>query len=77
MTVPSYGPPHAKIAIVGDAPGANEVRHGRPFVGAAGGLLSVMLGDAGIDINECRLLNVMEHQPPRNDFSHFYIFIDY
>jgi len=70
--VPSYGPRHAKIAIVGEAPGSNEVRLGRPFVGPAGNLLRVMLSDSGIDMSVCRLLNVMQIKPPHNDFGAFY-----
>lgn len=47
--VPSEGPKTAKIAIVGEAPGAAEVQKGRPFCGPAGRLLNQLLSDAGID----------------------------
>ncbi len=70
--VKSSGPLDAKIAIVGEAPGANEEAIGRPFVGASGGLLRTMLSDAGIDPEECRFLNVMETRPPKNNFGCFY-----
>jgi len=68
----SYGPRNAKIAIVGEAPGSDEVRLGRPFVGASGRFLRVMLSDSGIDMSACRILNVMQVQPRNNDFGEFY-----
>lgn len=46
--VPFTGPDHPRIAIVGEAPGEQEDRHGRPFVGPAGQLLAALLADAGI-----------------------------
>lgn len=67
--VPSYGPTDAKIAIVGEAPGQTEVEYGRPFVGSSGQLLSTMLKDAGILLEQCRLHNVMEIRPPGGDFK--------
>ncbi|QDP56815.1 MAG: putative DNA polymerase [Prokaryotic dsDNA virus sp.] len=70
--VPSYGPTDAKIAIVGEAPREDEIRKGRPFIGASGNLLGVMLSDAGIDITECRLLNVCETRPPGNKFDKYF-----
>jgi len=70
--VKSYGPLNARIAIVGEAPGRKEEELGRPFVGASGGLLSVMLSDAGLSKDQCRLMNIMETRPPNNDFGAFY-----
>ena len=70
--VPSHGPMITNIALVGEAPGRNEVQIGRPFVGSSGGLLRTMCMDSGIVFEQCRLLNVMQTRPPRNDFGSFY-----
>ena len=45
--VPGEGNPDARIVLVGEAPGANEDRQGRPFVGAAGRFLDTLLGRGG------------------------------
>lgn len=67
------GPAPAKIMVVGEAPGQNEVRAGEPFVGASGKELTNMLHDAGIMRTECFVTNVARVQPPRNDISKFYV----
>ena len=63
-----------KIALVGEAPGAEEVRQGRPFVGPAGEELNAMLRSSGILRTECLVTNVFDERPPttklkRNDLS--------
>lgn len=71
--VPPEGPLDARIAIVGEAPGAfEEVKH-RPFVGPAGQLLDRLLAQAGILRNQVYLTNVMKVRPPKNDFSTFWL----
>ncbi len=73
LPVPPSGPAHAKIAIVGEAPGADEVRLGEPFVGSSGKLLNQMLESAGISRRDCYLTNVSKVRPRGNDFkSRFY-----
>jgi DNA polymerase-1 len=72
MIVHAIGPPHAKIIIVGEAPGRDEERFGRPFVGSAGKLLNRMLEEAGIERTDCYITNVMEIRPHNNDFGDFY-----
>jgi DNA polymerase len=72
VTVPGHGPLNAKIVIVGEAPGAEEVTYGLPFVGASGKLLTKMLTDVGIDRSACYLTNVVKIRPPNNDFGVFY-----
>ncbi len=67
--VPGVGPHNAKIAIIGEAPGASEERFGRPFVGASGHLLDTMLTDAGIKRDDCYIDNVVRIRPPSNRFS--------
>ena len=46
-TVPGEGPENSDIMIIGEAPGFNEDKEGRPFIGAAGRLLSELLTNAG------------------------------
>jgi len=72
MIVKPTGPSNAKIAIVGEAPGKEEDRSGRPFVGGAGRILNVMLSEAGIDRRDCYITNVMDIRPVNNDFGEFY-----
>src|SRR3990172_7958479 len=70
--VPAEGPMPARIAICGEAPGANEVVAGRPFVGGAGKVLDGLLARAKIDREACYVTNVMKVRPPGNNFEHFY-----
>lgn len=46
--VPPRGPPNARIAVVGEAPGANEVKKLEPMVGASGIKLDEILWEAGL-----------------------------
>lgn len=71
MLVRGDGPIPSRIMIVGEAPGENEEREGRPFVGASGQELNRMLGEAGIMRSECYMTNVSRVRPPDNDISHF------
>lgn len=61
------------IALIGEAPGAEEVRRGHPFVGRSGQLLDKMLAEAGIDRRRCFIGNVFRFQPPGNKVDHFFI----
>lgn len=69
--IKSIGPPHAKIAFVGEAPGAEEETLGIPFVGSAGRLLDDCLLQAGIARSECFLTNVLFTRPPNNRLEAF------
>jgi uracil-DNA glycosylase family 4 len=71
--VPPEGPLDARIVLVGESPGGYEVAQGRPFVGPSGQMLNQMLSSAGISRQEVYLTNVMKVQPPRNDFTTFYL----
>ncbi len=64
--VPGEGPADARVALVGEAPGASEDRAGRPFVGAAGRFLDELLGLAGLQREEVFITNVLKSRPPRN-----------
>ena len=55
---------NATILIVGEAPGTQEVRQGRPFVGPSGQVLRSWMGAAGIDPSEVYMTNVLNFQPP-------------
>jgi uracil-DNA glycosylase len=61
------------LALIGEAPGAEEARLGHPFVGRSGQLLDKMLVQAGIDRRRCFVGNVFRFQPPGNKVDHFFI----
>ena len=64
--VPGEGPLNAKIMIIGEAPGEKEDEEGRPFVGAAGQLLTKLLNTVGIRREEVYITNVVKCRPPNN-----------
>lgn len=64
--VPGEGNPNAKIIFVGEAPGFNEDREGRPFVGRAGQLLDELLREIGLKRTDVWIGNVIKHRPPDN-----------
>jgi DNA polymerase len=64
--VPGEGPANAKIMFIGEAPGFNEDRQGRPFVGAAGQFLNELLGLAGLQRSDVFIGNIVKHRPPNN-----------
>jgi DNA polymerase len=64
--VPGEGPADAKVMFIGEAPGFNEDRQGRPFVGAAGQFLEELLGVAGLRRSDVFIANVIKHRPPNN-----------
>lgn len=64
--VPGEGPADAKLMFIGEAPGFNEDRQGRPFVGAAGQFLEELLALAGLRRRDVFIANVVKHRPPNN-----------
>jgi len=64
--VPGEGPRDAKVMFVGEAPGATEDELGRPFVGAAGRLLTMTMEAAGLKRSEVYITNVVKCRPPNN-----------
>ena len=64
--VPGEGNPNAEILFIGEGPGANEDAQGRPFVGAAGKLLTEMLARAGLTRDDVFIANIVKHRPPGN-----------
>lgn len=60
------GNAHADLMVVGEAPGENEDRQGRPFVGKAGKLLDLLLMSAGFPRDSVYICNVLKCRPPGN-----------
>lgn len=61
QTVFGEGSEHAKIVLVGEQPGDEEDRSGRPFVGPAGKLLDRVLDEVGIDRRKLYVTNAVKH----------------
>ena len=64
--VPGEGDPETEVVFVGEGPGSNEDREGRPFIGRAGGLLERMLGSIGWRRQDVFIANVVKCRPPEN-----------
>ncbi len=64
--VPGEGHSHAGLMVVGEAPGATEDETGRPFVGAAGQLLTKILAAVELKREDVFICNVLKHRPPGN-----------
>ncbi|MEZ6241460.1 MAG: uracil-DNA glycosylase [Phycisphaerales bacterium] len=60
------GDPKARLMFVGEAPGADEDRTGRPFVGRAGQLLEKMIEAMGMRREDVYICNVLKTRPPNN-----------
>jgi uracil-DNA glycosylase len=60
------GVPGSRVMLVGEAPGGDEDRIGRPFVGRAGQLLDRMLNSIGLDRQNVYIANVVPWRPPGN-----------
>lgn len=56
-----HGAAHARLVLVGEQPGNDEDRQGRPFVGPAGRLLDQALASAGIARSDTYVTNVVKH----------------
>ncbi len=64
--VPGEGSPETEVVFVGEGPGQNEDQQGRPFVGAAGGLLTELIEAIGWKRDEVFITNVVKCRPPGN-----------
>jgi DNA polymerase len=60
------GDPCARLMFVGEAPGAEEDRVGRPFVGRSGQLLDKMITAMGLSREQVYIANVLKTRPPDN-----------
>ena len=67
-TQPVYenNPPKSGIVFIGEAPGLNEDKQGKPFVGAAGKLLDQLLQDIELTREDVYVTNVVKYRPPEN-----------
>lgn len=66
LAVPGEGKENSKIMLVSEAPGTEEDRLGRPFVGRAGRFLDQLLKDAGLERNKTFLTNSVKCHPLNN-----------
>jgi DNA polymerase len=66
QTVFGSGNAQAELLLVGEAPGAEEDRQGKPFVGKAGKLLDAMLLAIGLKREQVYICNVLKCRPPAN-----------
>lgn len=64
--VPGDGPLDAKIMIIGQAPGRFEDQEGKPFIGAAGKFLNLMITIAGLKREDLYITSVVQFFPPEN-----------
>jgi uracil-DNA glycosylase len=64
--VPGEGPPNARIMLVGQNPGAEEDKTGRPFVGRSGKFLTKTLEEHGIQREDLFITNIVKHVTPQN-----------
>jgi DNA polymerase len=60
------GSHNADIMFIGEAPGENEAKMGRPFVGRAGKFLDELLQSAGIPRENVYITNIVKDRPPKN-----------
>ncbi len=60
------GNPEAEVMLIGEAPGFNEDKQGRPFVGAAGQFLDELLGSVDLKRDDVFITNMVHARPPGN-----------
>src|SRR4026208_908870 len=65
--VPADGRMTADVLIVGEAPGEEEARKGKPFVGTSGKLLDMLLKRSGLSREQFAVHNVLSCRPPKNE----------
>lgn len=56
----------ARIMLIGEAPGRNEAKQGRPFCGAAGRILDELLESVGVPRSDVYITNIIKDRPPNN-----------
>jgi DNA polymerase len=64
--VPGEGNANAELMFIGEAPGAQEDKQGRPFVGASGKFLAEMLESIGLKREDVFITNIVKYRPPQN-----------
>ena len=66
LPVIGEGSLEAKIMFVGEAPGENEAKTGRPFCGRAGKVLEKLLASVGLERKDVYITNIVKDRPPKN-----------
>ncbi len=66
LFVPAVGSESSQYMLVGEAPGANEVEQGEPFVGRAGRRLNEILEKIGVKREDLYITNLVKTRPPEN-----------
>jgi uracil-DNA glycosylase family 4 len=66
QVVYGVGDPNADLMFIGEGPGFHEDKQGEPFVGAAGQLLTRMLGEIGLTREQVYINNIVMCRPPGN-----------
>lgn len=66
QAVPGEGPADAELLFIGEGPGVQEDRQGRPFVGPAGGFLEELLQSIGMSRDQVYIANMVKCRPPNN-----------
>lgn len=64
--VPGEGALDAKLMVIGEGPGAEEDKQGKPFVGMAGRLLDDMLDSVNLERKQVYIANIVKCRPPQN-----------
>jgi len=73
IQVPGIGPSNARLAIIGEAPGGDEVRTGIPFSGASGRIVEECCECSGFDLRDVYRTNVVKVRPPNNDIRSLHL----
>ncbi|MEO5635240.1 MAG: uracil-DNA glycosylase [Candidatus Paceibacterota bacterium] len=66
QAVPGDGNPNADIVFIGEAPGKNEDKIGKPFIGAAGKFLNKMLETIKLERKDIYITSIVKYRPPNN-----------
>lgn len=64
--VPGEGDPKSEIMFIGEGPGGEEDKQGRPFVGSAGQLLNELLASINLKREDVYIANLIKCRPPNN-----------
>ncbi len=75
MRVPAEGPKNAKIMVLGESPGSNEWKRGKPFIGQSGDIINDVFTASGIKRSQIYITNVIkDHLPPWGDYKRAFFF---
>ena len=69
----AIGPTNSPVMLVGEAFGEKEEAAGIPFVGSSGHLLKTCLNEVGLPYESCRVTNVINARPPRNEIKQWFL----